>query len=62
MIKNSINVFLTVLLIIVGCASVKTNVKFYNPVLKDLQVEKYAAAVKKIDKARASDKLSLIHI
>ena len=55
MIKNGLKVFLPTLLIIIACASVKTNVKFYNPILKDIQIEKYEAAVKKIDKARANE-------
>ena len=51
MVKNGLRILLPAILIIIGCASVKTNVKFYNPILKDLNVENYTAAVKKIDKA-----------
>ena len=56
MVKNGLRILLPAILIIIGCASVKTNVKFYNPILKDLNVENYTAAVKKIDKAKLNDK------
>lgn len=54
--KKGLKVLIPVILIIIGCASVRTNVSFYKPILTDLQTENYTAAVKKIDNAKLKEK------
>ncbi len=56
MVKKGLRILLPAILIIIGCASVKTSVKFYSPILKDLRIENYTAAIKKIDTARLNNK------
>lgn len=56
MVKNGLKILLPWLIIIIGCASVRTNVNFYNPILNDLKLENYSAAVKKIDNAKVTEK------
>jgi hypothetical protein len=42
-------------LIIIGCASTRTSVNFYKPIMNDLKTENYSAAAIKIDKAKQKE-------
>ena len=56
MIIKGLKLLVPAILIVIGCASVRTNVNFYNPILVDLRSENYTAAVKKIDNAKLAEK------
>ncbi|MEJ2055582.1 MAG: hypothetical protein P8X42_16830 [Calditrichaceae bacterium] len=55
MIRKGLKILIP-LLIIIGCATVRTNVSFYKPILTDLKTENFSAAVKKIENAKVTNK------
>jgi len=50
-----IYVFLLFIIIITGCGSMMTKHAFYEPIIEDVQSQRFAAAIQKIEKAKDQD-------